>query len=85
MPLALWLVLSWIAGTAAILGSLMTIASLLLWLVPTERVVLRKASGQEFVASNPWQHRVKLLLFSLAIAIVGLSLLSVTPFPVAKN
>lgn len=28
-----WLILSWIGGIAAILGSLMTIASLLLWTI----------------------------------------------------
>lgn len=29
----LWLILAWIGGIAAILGSLMTIASLLLWAI----------------------------------------------------
>lgn len=29
----LWLIMAWIGGTAAILGSLMTIASLLLWTI----------------------------------------------------
>lgn len=28
-----WLILAWIGGTAAILGSLMTIASFLLWAI----------------------------------------------------
>ncbi len=28
-----WLIMAWIGGTAAILGSLMTIASLLLWAI----------------------------------------------------
>ncbi|HTL89986.1 MAG TPA: hypothetical protein VL134_11335 [Leptolyngbya sp.] len=28
-----WLIVAWIGGTAAILGSLMTIASLLLWAI----------------------------------------------------
>lgn len=29
-----WLILAWVGGIAAILGSLMTIASLLLWAIP---------------------------------------------------
>lgn len=32
-----WLILAWIGGTAAILGSLMIIASLLLWTIPGDQ------------------------------------------------
>ena len=61
MSLFLWFVIAWVGGTAAILGSLMTIGCLLLWLVPDR--------------SKDWQNRLKLLGFSVGLAIVGFALL----------
>jgi FtsH-binding integral membrane protein len=64
--LLLWFVAAWIGGSAAILGSLMTIAALLLWLTPEK--------------SPSWQNRLKLLGFSVGMAIVGFTLLTIFPF-----
>jgi len=65
VSLFLWLVAAWVGGTAAILGSLMTIGCLLLWLVPNR--------------SEDWRNRLKLLGFSVGMAIVGFVILSFRP------
>ena len=62
VDLVLWLVAAWVGGTAAILGSLMTIGCLLLWLLPDQ--------------FDNWQKRLKLLGFSVGVAIVGFIILS---------
>ena len=59
--LLIWFAAAWIGGTAAILGSLMAIATLVLWFVP----------GQ----SGVWQNRLKLLGFSVGLAIGGFAFL----------
>ncbi|WP_446867967.1 hypothetical protein [Phormidesmis sp. 146-12] len=71
MMIFTWLVVAWLGGTAAILGSLMTIATLLLWLVPQK--------------SPSWQNRLKLLGLSLGMAIVGFALLLTVPFPTISS
>ncbi|MGV0026449.1 hypothetical protein [Phormidesmis priestleyi] len=67
MTTFIWFITAWVGGTAAILGSLMTIATFLLWLVPQK--------------SPSWQNRFKLLGVSLGMAIVGFALLIAVPFP----
>ena len=61
ISLLIWFVAAWVGGTAAILGSLMAIGSLVLWFVPNQ--------------SGAWQNRLKLLGFSVGMAIVGFALL----------
>jgi hypothetical protein len=80
MHQVLWIAIAWAAGTAAILGCLMTLGSLLLWLVPTHAGRSRKAGGEAPESGN-WQNQLKLTAFSIAIALVGLSLLIAVPFP----
>lgn len=75
-----WMAVMWIAGTAAILGSLMTIGSLLLWLVPIA-AVRGKKSATEVKTESIWLVRVRLLGGSLAIALTGISILRIMPFP----
>lgn len=64
----IWLAIAWVGGTAAILGSLMTLASLLLWLVPSSDL-------------PAWEKHLKLMAFSAAIAVAGFALLLAFPFP----
>lgn len=75
-----WIALAWAAGTAAILGSLMTLGTLLLWLVPSSRPQSKKGENQPSHQHPQWGH-LKLVLVSAAIALVGLSLFVVVPFP----
>ncbi len=70
----LWLTIAGVGGILAILGSLMSLGSLLLWWVPPHR----KPTG----SSEPdWFSRLKLTGFSLALALVGVGLLLAVPFP----
>jgi hypothetical protein len=80
MTQILWFMLTWIAGTAAILGSLMTLGSLLLWLAPLQSRS-RKTDASLGSMPSQWQNRLKLLAFSVAIALAGLGILLVVPFP----
>jgi hypothetical protein len=59
-----WLILSWLGGIAAILGSLMTIASLAMWAI-----------------EGDWKRKLRVLGFSIACAIVGFTLLRISPSP----
>ncbi len=59
----IWFVAAWVGGTAAILGSLMAIGSLVLLVVPNQ--------------SGAWQNQLKLLGFSVGMAIVGFAFLFV--------
>jgi L-lactate permease len=83
-----WLVLAWIGGTAAILGSLMTIGCLILWIAPSQPQRVKKTDRQQSAKqqsanpTQPWQNKLKLTIFSLAIAIAGFSLLVAFPFPI---
>lgn len=77
MQQMVWVVLAWMAGTAAILGSLMTLGSLLLYLVPSQ------PQGQKAETVSPnsaWQNRLKLLGVSLAMGVAGGSLLLMFDF-----
>lgn len=65
-----WFLVAWVGGSFAILGSLMTLGSLLLWGVPGSE------SGRSL-----WQGRLKLLGVSMGLAIAGFSLLVVFPLP----
>ena len=65
-----WFLVVWVGGSLAILGSLMTLGSLLLWWVPR--------SGSQ---PSLWQNRLKLLAVSLGLAIAGFSLLVAFPLP----
>jgi len=80
MSQSLWFALTWIAGTAAILGSFMTLGSVLLWFVPSVPTRSRKLEVEPSTIPA-WQNRLKLLAFSIAIALAGLGILVVTPFP----
>lgn len=74
-----WLAIAWIGGSLAILGSLMTVGSLLLWLVPSSARQLKKASDLE--TAPGWQNYLKLLVVSVSFAIAGFSLLLIFPLP----
>ena len=63
LSLIVWFVLAWVGGAAAILGSLMAVASLLLWFVP----------------HGEMQGRVKVMGFAIAVAIAGFLLLRRLP------
>ncbi|MGA7938044.1 MAG: hypothetical protein WCA35_31135, partial [Kovacikia sp.] len=72
----------WLGGTAAILGSLMTIGSLLLWIVPAPQTRDRKVGDPASqVGPKPWQNRLKVTAFAGAIALAGIGLLMAFPFP----
>lgn len=75
-----WIALAWAAGIAAILGSLMTLGSLLFWLVPASQPRSRNPDSQ-LDSGQIWRDRMKLLLVSLAIALAGLSVLAAVPTP----
>jgi hypothetical protein len=75
----LWIAIAWIGGTCTILGSLMAVGSLLLWLVPVSSARSKKADSP--IAAAPGWSRWKLLVVSVAIALTGLSLLILIPFP----
>ena len=68
--LVIWLTIASLGGLATILGSLMTLGTLLLWVVPDTRMKLKDAT------SLVWLNRLKLLGGSLALAIVGFALLA---------
>ncbi len=71
-----WLAIAWVGGSLAILGSLMTIGSLLLLMVPAST---KKVSDP---ATPPgWQSHLKLLGVSVSFAIAGFSLLLIFPLP----
>lgn len=73
LSLVLWIAIALLGGMAAILGSLMTLGTLLLWLVPA-----RKLGASE----RPlWPSRLKLLGIASAIALFGILLLWAFPFP----
>lgn len=75
----LWLISTWIAGAAAILGSLMVVGSLILLVIPTQP---RSRKPQQDPATNySWLQRLKLLGISLTIALAGLGILILVPFP----
>jgi hypothetical protein len=79
-----WFIVAWVGGSSAILGSLMTLGSLLLWLVPlsaSKTSKVSKAHEERSLEVPIWQNRVKLLVVSLGLAIAGLSLLVVFPLP----
>ncbi|PSB19104.1 hypothetical protein C7B65_12525 [Phormidesmis priestleyi ULC007] len=61
VSLFVWFAAAWVGGTAAILGSLMAIGTLILWCVPNQ--------------SGAWQNQLKLLGFSVGLTIVGFALL----------
>lgn len=75
-----WIALAWAAGIAIILGSLMTLGSLLFWLVPVSQPRSRNLNSQSS-SGQIWRDRVKLLLVSGAIALAGLSVLAAVPTP----
>ena len=81
MTQILWFIFAWLAGTAAILGSFMTLGSLLLWLVPSMPARSRKLDASLESTPSQWPNRLKLLAFSGAIALVGIGILVVVPFP----
>ncbi|XGV95396.1 MAG: hypothetical protein ACAF41_21955 [Leptolyngbya sp. BL-A-14] len=76
-----WLALTWVAGTAAILGSLMTLGSLILLVAPAQ--ARSRKPHQSSPTAPSWQHRLRLLAVSLAIALAGLSIMFFVPFPSA--
>ncbi|NJN57459.1 MAG: hypothetical protein HC879_08135 [Leptolyngbyaceae cyanobacterium SL_5_9] len=82
MSQLLWMAIAWIGGTALILGSLMTLGSLLLFLVPAGAKSYTKANSTGATSSpQPWQNNLKLLLLSFTLSLVGGGLLSLFPFP----
>ncbi|HEY9616124.1 MAG TPA: hypothetical protein V6C64_04750 [Microcoleaceae cyanobacterium] len=78
MVIFLWLLLAWIAGIAAILGSLMTIASLLLWLVPN---AAKPKSTKTLASPSVGYQRWRFAGAALVLALSGLALLIIVPFP----
>ncbi|BAU14414.1 hypothetical protein LEP3755_49610 [Leptolyngbya sp. NIES-3755] len=47
----IWLIAAWIGGIAAILGSLMIVASLLLWTIPGDQTGRLKVLGFSIVCA----------------------------------
>ncbi|MBE9014473.1 hypothetical protein IQ250_30230 [Pseudanabaenaceae cyanobacterium LEGE 13415] len=47
----LWLIIAWIGGTAAILGSLMSLGSLLLWTIPGDQKGRLKVLGFSMICA----------------------------------
>lgn len=78
MDVFIWLVLAWLAGTATILGSLLAIASVLLWFVP-DRANTRTAKTP--APRSVWFQRWRLTGTAMMLALSGLTLLVVMPFP----
>ena len=76
-----WFPIAWIGGSLAILGSLMTLGSLLLWLAPKQSHQPKKMDDTRSLPSDDWQNHFKLMVFSVAIAVVGLTLLIYFPLP----
>ncbi|MBD2096651.1 hypothetical protein H6F90_16075 [Trichocoleus sp. FACHB-591] len=76
-----WFLVAWIGGSLAILGSLMTLGSLLLWLVPRSGSKPQKMDRERSPGIPDWQNRVKLTAVSLGLAIAGFTLLVVFPLP----
>jgi hypothetical protein len=82
MSQLLWIAIAWIGGTALILGSLMALGSLLLFLVPTGAKPNARANSTDSTPfPRPWQNQLKLLLFSLTLALAGWGMLNLFPFP----
>lgn len=77
MHLLTWLVAAWVGGTAAILGSLMALASILLWWVPSPKSH-QGPLGEEKI------NRLKVTTIALIIAVIGWGLLLAVPFPNAS-
>ncbi len=78
MTQLLWLATAWLGGTAVILGSLMILGSLLVWFVPFPPV---KPNPEQPLLGKDWQGRLQVLGFSVTIALLGISLLVLFPFP----
>lgn len=81
MQLVGWLVLAWVAGIAAILGSLMALAGIVLCLIPPTAIRDRKGGAESEAEALIGRNRLKLLVASGTIAIAGLTLLLTVPFP----
>jgi hypothetical protein len=81
MQQIIWLAIAWVGGIAAILGSLMTIASLILWLIPDSPSSKNAGAVTASTPGSAWVNRLKLTAVAVAIALVGLSLLIAFPFP----
>jgi len=81
MSQLLWIAIAWIGGTALILGSLITLGSLLLFLVPAEAKPKSKANSTDATAFPQIWQKLKLLLLSLTLALAGWGILSLFPFP----
>lgn len=73
--------MAWIAGTAAILGSLMFLGSLLLWMVPTVAYRRKDSASPRSI----WQQRLKLTCFAGALALIGIGFLAIVPFPCSAS
>ena len=67
----IWSGTTWLFGTALILGSCMTVGSLLLWLIPTPPTAQPTAL----------RHRLRLTLVAASLAIAGIIGLLSVPFP----
>ncbi|MGJ3248637.1 MAG: hypothetical protein ACFE0I_21470 [Elainellaceae cyanobacterium] len=71
-----WLITVWIGGTATILGSLMTLGSVILWLAPSSK---HAQKGDSSIVPKLWCSRLRLLGVSLALTALGLGLLIAFP------
>jgi hypothetical protein len=75
LDIIIWLVCACLGGIAAILGSLMFLGSLLLWWIP-------QGSTKSGTSALPaWQGRLKVLAVAGLIAIVGMGVLAIVPYP----
>jgi hypothetical protein len=75
LDIIIWLLCACLGGIAAILGSLMVLGSLLLWWVPQEST----KSGASTLPA--WQGRLKVLAVAGVIAVVGMGILAIVPYP----
>nr|WP_290226600.1 hypothetical protein [Trichocoleus desertorum] len=76
-----WFLVAWVGGSLVILGSLMTLGSLLLWLVPRPGSRASKTAEERSRGGLDWQNRVKLMAVSVGLAIAGFTLLVIFPLP----
>jgi hypothetical protein len=78
MTIIIWLIAVWIGGIAVILGSLMTLGSLLLWISPGSSSGSKSQSESDNGRAILYG-KVKLLGISIGLTLLGIAMLRVIP------
>lgn len=84
MQSVLWLLTAWVGGTAAILGGLMLLGSLLMWLLPLSATKRSSSKRDRSDSSSPlqaWRQRLLVAVVAVGLAVAGVGLLWAVPFP----